>query len=179
MCRSRISLLLLCAAPGNVRKAQGRPPKRVPRGSLFSWLTVYDLVYDLVYDTSGLLRTALGRCQRECLHSRAATHTLPLTHSLPVCHRFRHTHTYTRIMAYPAPMPGWCGPTRKLRGVARLVRFGSTRTLRVAAVVAVARLARCAWLLSWLWLGSHTVRAGGGAAGASQQLDAAEGNARY
>ena len=151
MCRSRISLLLLYAAPGNVRKAQGRPPKRVPRGSLFSWLTVYDLVDDLV----------------------------PLTHSLPVCHRFRHTHTYTRIMAYPAPMPGWCGPTRKLRGVARLVRFGSTRTLRVAAVVAVARLARCAWLLSWLWLGSHTVRAGGGAAGASQQLDAAEGNARY
>ena len=51
--------------------------------------------------------------------------------------------------------------------VTRLEWLGLARTLRMVAVVVVARLARCAW---WLWLGSHDTRAAGGAAGTSQQL---------
>ena len=54
-----------------------------------------------------------------------------------------------------------------MEAVTRLERLGLARTLRMVAVVVVARLAQCAW---WLWLGSHDVRAAGGAAGASQQL---------
>ena len=34
-------------------------------------------------------------------------------------------------------------------------RLKFARTLRVVAVVVVARLARCAW---WLWLGLHAAR---------------------
>ena len=54
-----------------------------------------------------------------------------------------------------------------IEAVIRLERLGLARTLRVVAVVVVARLARCAW---WLWLGSHDARTVGGEAGASQQL---------
>ena len=54
-----------------------------------------------------------------------------------------------------------------VEAVSRLEWLGLTRTLRVVAVVVVARLARCAW---WLWLGSHDERAAGGAVVASQQL---------
>ena len=45
----------------------------------------------------------------------------------------------------------------------RLEQLGLARTLRVVAVVVVARLVV-------VWLGSHDARAAGGAAGASQQL---------
>ena len=54
-----------------------------------------------------------------------------------------------------------------MAAVTRLLWLDSARTLRVVAVVLVARLARCA---RWLWLGSHDARVTGGAAGASQQL---------
>ena len=54
-----------------------------------------------------------------------------------------------------------------MEAVTRLERLGLARTLRVVAVVVVARLARCAW---WLWLGLHDARTAGGTAGASQQL---------
>ena len=51
--------------------------------------------------------------------------------------------------------------------VTRLVWINSARTMRVVAVVLVARLARCAW---WMRLSSHDARAAGGAAGASQSF---------
>ena len=54
-----------------------------------------------------------------------------------------------------------------MEAVPQLEWLGLARTLRVAAMMAVARLALCAW---WLWLGSHVVHAAGDAAGASQQL---------
>ena len=54
-----------------------------------------------------------------------------------------------------------------MEAVTQLERLGLARTLRVVAVVVIARLAQCAW---WLWLGLHDVRAAGGAAGVSQQL---------
>ena len=54
-----------------------------------------------------------------------------------------------------------------MEAVTRLEWLGLARTLRVVAVVVVARLARCAW---WLWLGLHDARTAGGTAGASQQL---------
>ena len=54
-----------------------------------------------------------------------------------------------------------------MEAVTWLERLGLARTLRVVAVLVVARLAQCAW---WLWLGSHGARAAGGAAGDSQQL---------
>ena len=43
-----------------------------------------------------------------------------------------------------------------MEAVSQLERLGLARTLRVVAVVVVARVARCAW---WLWLGSHDARA--------------------
>ena len=46
--------------------------------------------------------------------------------------------------------------------VTRLLWLDSVRTLRIVAVVRLARRAR------WLWLGSHDARIAGGAAGASQ-----------
>ena len=47
-----------------------------------------------------------------------------------------------------------------MEAVTRLERLGLARTLRVVAVVVVARLARCAW---WLWLGSHAAPSAVGA----------------
>ena len=138
-------------------KSWGRPPIRVPRGPFFFWLT--KRLFTRVCDPL---------CCKGDAHSQELLHIRCLPLSLSVTDTLTCTHALL-VMAYPAPRPGWCGSARTLHMVARLVCLGSARMLRVVAVVAMARISRCAWWRGCLWLGSQ--RAAVVAAGASQPFN--------